>query len=90
MGNSLTVSYHKNALKALSEIDSKKVRQQIVNKIGGLQENGKPQGCAKMQGVEDETGEVYRLRSGDYRIIYLIRPTEIVVLDIGHRKDIYR
>jgi mRNA interferase RelE/StbE len=90
MGTVFAVAYHEDALAALRGIDSKKIRRQIVNKIATLQDNAKPPGCVKMQGVEDATGEVYRLRSGDYRVIYLIRPTEIIVLDIGHRKDIYR
>lgn len=35
---------------------------------------------------------VWRLRSGDYRILYVVKsnPEEIIVLDIGHRKDVYR
>jgi mRNA-degrading endonuclease RelE of RelBE toxin-antitoxin system len=33
---------------------------------------------------------VYRVRQGDYRILYSVRPIIIVILDIGHRKDVYR
>ena len=35
---------------------------------------------------------VYRERSGDYRILYIVRsnPDEVLILDIGHRKEIYR
>jgi hypothetical protein len=41
------------------------------------------------------TGEgdpVYRERSGDYRILYVVRsnPDEVLILDIDHRKDVYR
>ena len=39
----------------------------------------------------DGTHHVYRIRSGHYRILYSIRDgSNIIVLDIGHRRDIYR
>lgn len=47
----------------------------------------------KLQGVTTSADEpVYRERSGDYRILYVVRenPHEVVILDIGHRKDVYR
>ncbi|MCE0483730.1 MAG: type II toxin-antitoxin system RelE/ParE family toxin [Methylacidiphilales bacterium] len=45
-------------------------------------------GCVKLAGRE----ELYRVRVGDYRTIYQIRDHELVVLiiDIGHRREIYR
>jgi mRNA-degrading endonuclease RelE of RelBE toxin-antitoxin system len=33
---------------------------------------------------------VWRIRSGVYRILYVVRPAEIIVIDIDHRKDVYR
>jgi mRNA-degrading endonuclease RelE of RelBE toxin-antitoxin system len=33
---------------------------------------------------------VWRVRAGDCRILYVVRPMEIIVVDIGNRKDIYR
>ena len=42
----------------------------------------------KLKGADD----LYRLRIGDYRIVYEIRKNilAVVVIKIGHRKDIYR
>ncbi len=42
----------------------------------------------KLKGVED----TYRLRVADYRIVYRIKDNELIILivDINHRKDIYR
>jgi hypothetical protein len=43
--------------------------------------------------VETDDGEpVYRERSGDYRILYVVRtnPDLVLILDIDHRKDVYR
>jgi mRNA-degrading endonuclease RelE of RelBE toxin-antitoxin system len=38
----------------------------------------------------DNENPVYRERQGDYRILYSVRPVIIVILDIDHRKDVYR
>ncbi|WP_288116040.1 type II toxin-antitoxin system RelE/ParE family toxin [Microcystis aeruginosa FBCC-A68] len=52
-----------------------------------LAENPRPSGCLKLTGREG-----WRVRIGVYRIIYGIDDSEkkVIVLDIGHRKDIYR
>ncbi|WP_331448777.1 MULTISPECIES: type II toxin-antitoxin system RelE family toxin [Microcystis] len=52
-----------------------------------LAENPRPSGCLKLT-----VREGWRVRIGVYRIIYGIDDSEkkVIVLDIGHRKDIYR
>lgn len=76
---------------SLRDVEPKKVRQQIANKISTLAQNPTPPGCCKVQGMTDGSGDVYRIRSGDYRALYAIHgDSEVVVLDIGHRKDVYR
>ncbi len=56
--------------------------------IDGLATNPRPPGCIRLQGG----GERYRIRVGDYRIIYQIQDAVLIVLvlDIGNRRDIYR
>ena len=56
--------------------------------IDGLAENARPAGCVKLAGAPD----VYRIRVGDYRIIYQVKDAALIVLvlSIGHRRDIYR
>ena len=52
-----------------------------------------PQGAKKLKDVATDDGEpVYRERSGDYRILYVVRsnPSEVLIIDIDHRKDVYR
>ncbi|CAN5706212.1 hypothetical protein BH23GEM1_BH23GEM1_00570 [soil metagenome] len=39
--------------------------------------------------MQDGTEQVYRIRQGDYRVLYVVRETTIVILDINHRKDVY-
>lgn len=70
-----------------------KLRGQVAKRAKALLQNPYPQGVKKLQGIETAAGEpVYRERSGDYRILYVVRekPHEVVVLDIDHRKDVYR
>lgn len=62
----------------------------IIEKIESLAINPRPIGCIKMRGSKYE--ETYRVRTGDYRIIYSIEENKMAVLivDVDHRKDIYK
>lgn len=64
------------------------VQKRIVKRLKSLRENPRPQGVKKLAGEED----LYRIRDGDYRIIYTIQDKELIVLvaKIGNRKDVYR
>lgn len=79
------------ALKALEELPVK-VRGQVKRRIEALAGNPIPPGSKKLHGVMDGEYPVYRVRQGDHRVLYSIRnsPSQIVVLDIGDRKDIYK
>ena len=48
----------------------------------------RPPGCDKLAGPED----MYRIRVGDYRIVYQVcdEALMILVVKIGHRRDVYR
>ena len=65
-----------------------KIQRQITKKLLLLKTNPKSPGYKKIEGREN----TYRLRSGDYRIVYEIRESEIIiyVFTIEHRSDIYR
>ena len=84
-------AYSDDALKFLATVPAK-IRGQIKRKIETLAANPHPPGCKKLSGMESEGEEIYRVRSGDYRVLYLVRgnPHQIIVLDIDHRKDVYR
>ena len=64
------------------------MQRRIIAKLDALVEDARPIGAVKLKGEED----VWRLRIGDYRIVYSIADEKltILVLRIGHRKDIYR
>jgi len=71
-------------LKRLSQPDQKRV----VTAILELADDPFPRGSRKLTGYE----EVFRIRVGRYRILYSISNRELVVivLKVGHRKDVYR
>jgi mRNA interferase RelE/StbE len=66
----------------------KRFQRQIINHIRELAQNPRPVGCKKLQGYK----ELYRIPSGNYRIVYTIREKMLLVfvVRVAHRKDIYR
>ncbi len=64
------------------------VRPRLAKKIDALATTPRPNGAKKLAG---ET-ELYRVRVGDYRIIYQVEDARLVVLvvRVGHRRDAYR
>jgi mRNA interferase RelE/StbE len=77
-----------SARKELLAIPTKKDRQRLVRRIELLGEEPRPAGCQKLTGGSDR----FRVRQGQYRIVYEIRDEELVVLvvKLGHRRDVYR
>ena len=63
-------------------------RRRVARAMLALGEEPRPPGSRKLTGYDD----VFRIRAGVYRIIYSIsgRRLVIIILKIGHRKDIYR
>jgi len=63
-------------------------RVRVARRIMALSTEPRPPGCRQLSGHED----VYRIRVGVYRVIYSIEDRRIlvVVLKIGHRRDVYR
>ncbi len=85
-------AYTETALKYLETVVPAKIRGQIRRRVEALASDPTPPGSKKVQGATDGEYPVHRVRQGDYRILYSVRnnPDQIVVLDIGHRKDVYR
>ena len=65
----------------------KKILRQIVAKVRDLAIEPRPVGSEKLSGDEK-----YRVRQGDYRIVYSIddKTRSVEVVRIGHRRDVYR
>ena len=63
-------------------------RGRVTEAIWSLSEDPRPPGAVKLKGQRD----LFRIRAGDYRVIYEIREQALVVLiiKVGHRRDIYQ
>ncbi len=72
--------------KDLSGLPKSDVRK-IIETIRALADNPRPPGVKKLSGSDQ-----YRVRKGDYRIVYSIHDNELKVwiVQVGHRREIYR
>ena len=80
------VNIRKSAIKELAKLPSNEALK-ITKELRNLIKNPRPVGCKKLIGYKN----LYRLRIGNYRVIYLI-DDEIQVIEItkiGNRKEIY-
>ena len=75
-----------SAAKELEALPSKD-RRKITTRIVGLAGEPRPHGCEKLSGLEQ-----YRVRQGDYRVVYSIddEMRAVLVVKVGHRRDVYR
>jgi len=81
------VDFEPAASRQFNRLD-KNIQARLKPKIDALAENPRPHGYKKLQGFEN----YYRIRLGDYRVIYEIHDNVLLVLvvEVGHRRGIYR
>ena len=77
--------YTRRALKDIQSLEAK-VKNRIAKTLLKYSENP----LDHAQKLLDEKLGSYRFRIGDYRVIFDIEDDQIVILRVGHRKDIYR
>ena len=84
---SYRVDFAKSAAKDLRGIDHKWIPR-IVASIEALELDARPSGCRKLVGSD----HTYRIRVGDYRVVYDIHDDTLIILvvRIRHRRDVYR
>lgn len=82
----MKISFVKSAERELLNLD-KKLGKRILHKISSLKEDPYGQNSQKLGG-----GKGYRIRMGDYRVIYIINKEnqKIIIIKIGHRREVYR
>jgi mRNA interferase RelE/StbE len=82
-----TVTFKKSAEKEFEKLSANAIRR-IAVAIDALAMNPRPAGAKKLEGQKES---LWRIRIGDYRVIYLIEDVIKIVeiRRIGHRKDIY-
>ena len=76
------------AQKFLRQLRDKTLAARLATAMRGLAETPRSPGSEKLAGPEG----FYRIRVGDFRIIYQVKDDLLLVLvaKIGHRRDIYR
>ena len=79
------IEFEKRAFKELSKLP-KQIQKKIFDAIKSLANDPRPSGCKKLK---DRPG--YRYRVGNYRVIYLVEDenVRVLVIKVGHRKDVY-
>jgi len=80
------VELRRNAQKSLDRLPAPE-RHRVISALMNLEQKPRPKGVEKIR----ET-ELWRIREGDYRLVYHIDDEEkiITVVRIGHRRDVYR
>ena len=81
-----SVDILRSAQKQLKKVNRQE-QARIISAIESLADNPRPEGCRKLSGRP-----AWRIRIGAYRVIYEVNDTElcILVVTIGHRRDVYR
>ena len=74
--------------KYLERLRDDPLKRRIASALHGLENDPRPPGAVKLQSER----ALYRVRVGDYRVVYQIQDAALVVLvvRIGHRREIYR
>lgn len=79
-------------IKRSAEVDLRRLAEPVFTRINEriltLREHPRPAGVRKLQGQQ----EGWRIRVGDYRVIYLIDDVEqlITIVRVRHRRDVYK
>jgi len=79
------VEVKRSAVKEIEALPDKGIRA-VLDRIFSLADNPRPYDCQKLSGREQ-----YRIRHGNYRILYNIEDDVLIVyiVKVGHRKDVY-
>jgi mRNA interferase RelE/StbE len=85
-GTTYRVVLHREALAEIAAL-RKKLRVEMKQIIDGLAHDPRPPGAERLKGRKN----AFRIRAGEYRLLYEVHVTEIVVYVIGvaHRREVY-
>jgi len=81
------IEWKTSALRELKKLD-RSVVPRIVAAVESLAEDPFPAGVRKLQGAD----HTYRMRVGDYRVLYEVchNAIRVQIIRVSHRKDVYR
>lgn len=74
------------AQKQLAKVTRPGQREKLINAIAALELNPAPRGCEKMSGRV----ATWKIRVGDWRIVYTRRGDTLTVIKVGDRRDVYK
>lgn len=82
------IEFSKQAQKQFKSLP-KLIQERLAPSINALASNPRPRGSIQLSGVEED---VYRIRVGDYRIVYEINDKilRVWIIQVGHRREVYR
>lgn len=82
-----SISYVPSVAKTIRKLDKLTARR-LLEAIDGLAIDPRPPGCIQLKGGGGE----FRIRVGNYRVVYDVQDDELVVLvlRVGHRREVYR
>ncbi len=86
-GKVYSIRYTESASRFLKELEPR-MRVRITTRIAALAQDPSPPRSRKLKTEE----RAFRIRVGDYRVVYDVLHDVVIVLvlRIGHRKDVYR
>jgi mRNA interferase RelE/StbE len=87
LSGSYDVRFRRSAEKELEGVDGR-IRARILRNVAALADDPRPPGVKRLAGADN----LWRIRVGDYRVVYEIRDTELIirVVRIAHRSKVYR
>jgi mRNA interferase RelE/StbE len=82
-----TIQFKPLGLRQLEKL-SREAQRRLSARIEALRDDPFPVGCKKIVDIPD----AWRIRVGDYRVVYQVHRgvLMVLVLTVGHRKDVYR
>ena len=81
------IEFRRSAQKDLDRLDAR-TGERVLHAIAELGDEPRPPGCGKLKGGSN----AYRIRVGDYRVIYSVKDAVLVVAieRVRHRREVYR
>jgi mRNA interferase RelE/StbE len=88
-GRRYRVEFAPAAARQLTKLDAQ-VQRRIISALHALAADPRPRGVVQLSGTRGAPR--WRLRVGDYRVIYEVHDARLLVLvvRVGHRRDVYR
>jgi mRNA interferase RelE/StbE len=82
---SYAILYRTSVRREMRRLEAQ-IAQRVDAAITALADNPRPAGCLKLSGPKG----LWRIRVGDFRIVYEIQDKQLVVVSVANRREVYR